>query len=556
VVDLVLYNGRVLTVDAGFRVAQAIAVRDGRIAAVGTSAEMLALAGTATRRLDLSGRTLLPGLIDGHAHMDREGLKEVFPSLAGARSVEAICGRIATLARAKKPGEWIVTMPVGEPPYYWDLPESLAEGRFPDRWDLDRAAPENPVYIRSIWGFWRHTMPLVSIANSRALALAGIDRHTVAPISTVEIGRDFKTGEPNGQFLEWTMMPMVELSLMRVAPSFTAADRAAALPRSMAAYHAFGTTSVFEEHGAAGELIRAYMESRRRSELTMRTTLVASPNWRPGGDAPPAALLEAWGSHLASPGLGDDWLKVGGLILEVGGSAEHKLRLQAAPYTGWAGFNYDIALERRQALEVMIEAARLDIRMVGIWPNVLELYEEVNRVVPIDCKRWVLGHISSLTPAQVDTIARLGLVLTTHTNRYVYKEGHLLRERLGKARENEISPLRTLRAAGIAVSLATDNVPTSMFYPIWQAVSRYNRYAAGAIAPDQALSREDALRAATVDGAFVTWDEKKKGSLEPGKLADFAVLDRDPLTVPIDELKDIRALATYVGGREVYRQAP
>lgn len=551
--DLILRNGKVITVDAEFSIAQAVAIAGDRVVAVGGDREVSALATKESRFIDLAGKTVMPGLIDGHAHMDREGLKDVFPSLAGARSVAEVCDRIAAIARTKRPGEWIVTMPVGEPPYYWDLPEALAEKRYPNRHDLDRAAPDNPVYIRSIWGFWRHTMPLVSIANSRALALAGIDRYTVAPVSTIEIQRDFATGEPNGVFLEWTMMPMVELSLMKVAPGFRAEDRVDTLPRAMAAYHRFGTTSVFEEHGAAGELVRAYMESRRRGELTMRTTLVASPNW--GCVAPgtsPAALLEGWGSFLAGPGLGDDWLKLGGLILEVGGSPEHKLRLQSAPYTGWAGFNYDIALDRPRALEVMIEAARLGIRVIGIWPYVIELFEEVNKVVPLRGRRWVLGHVSALSPAQIEAVVRLDLVVTTHTNRYIYKEGHLLRERLGSTRENEISPLRTLRQAGVPVSLASDNVPTSLFYPVWQAVSRYNRTVDGAVGAGEALSREDALRSATIDGAVVTFDESKKGSIEPGKYADLAVLDGDPLSIAIERLKDIRALATLVGGKLVH----
>jgi predicted amidohydrolase YtcJ len=129
----------------------------------------------------------MPGITDGHAHADREALRNVFPSLGRVRSIGDIKDRIAELARGKRPGEWIVTMPIGEPPYYFDVPDILAEKRWPTRHDLDSAAPNNPVYIRSIWGFWRGTPPLVSCANTEALRRAGITRDTVSPVEALTI---------------------------------------------------------------------------------------------------------------------------------------------------------------------------------------------------------------------------------------------------------------------------------------------------------------------------------------------------------------------------------
>jgi len=185
------------------------------------------------------------------------------------------------------------------------------------------------------------------------------------------------------------------------------------------------------------------------------------------------------------------------------------------------------------------------------------VFDEVNREIDITANRWVLGHVSALTPGQIAKVRALGLVVTSHTNRYVYKEGHLLKQKLGPARENEISPLRSLVDAGVPVSLATDNVPPSMFYPVWQSVCRKNRYTGETIAPEQALTREQALRAATLAGAYVTREESIKGSIEVGKLADLAVLSHDPLTVAEDALKDIVAEMTFVDGRLVYeRPAP
>jgi len=553
-IDLILHNGKILTIDERFSIAQAVAVRGDRIAAVGSSAELCAKAGPHTRMIDLRGKTVMPGLIDGHAHLDREGLKNVFPSLGRVRGIGDIQRRIAELVAQAKPGEWIVTMPIGDPPTYFDVPGILAEGRFPTRHDLDVVAPDNPVYIRPIWGFWRHTPPLVSIANSKALQLAGIGRDTPSPSALVTIEKD-QAGEPTGVFSENTMMPIVELTLLRAIPGFTRGDRAHALPHSFASYHAYGTTSIFEEHGAATELIRAYKDARAHGNLDMRVALVLSPNWDAAPKVPLDTFVQAWCGWLGEPALGDDFLKMTGMFIDIDPVADNRARAQALPYTGWAGFNYDTAMTRERAVELLLACARNDIRAVAIWPNMLELFYQVHKQIPLNGRRWVIGHIASLDARQIDMVVEMGLVVTSHTNRYVYKEGHLLKQRLGAARENEISPLRSLVDRGVAVALATDNVPVSMFYPMWQAVARRCRYADEPIAPGQALTREQALRAATINGAWLTFDETNKGSIEPGKLADLAVLSADPLTCTDDDLKDIHAEMTFLGGRLVHDAA-
>jgi len=550
--DVLLLNGKIITVDDRFSIAQAIAIEGDRIAAVGSDAELRPLAGPSTLVLDLRGRAVVPGLIDGHAHLDREGLKSVFPSLGKVRSIADIQARIAELAAGAPAGEWIVTMPIGDPPAYFDVPEILAEKRFPTRHDLDLVAPDHPVYIRPIWGFWRHTPPLVSIANTRALELAGIGPDTPSPSPLVTIEKD-ANGMPTGVFRENTMMPIVELTLLRGIPGFTREDRARTLPRSFEAYQAYGTTSIFEEHGAATELIRAYKDAQARGDLSMRVALVFSPNWASvPRDIPLEDFVQAWCGWLGEPALGDDRLKITGMFVDIEPMPDNVARSQALPYTGWAGFNYDTALGRERTLELLLACARNDIRAVGIWPNMIDLFHEVHRRIPLNGRRWVLGHISALSERDIDRIAEMELVVTTHTNRYIYKEGHLLQERLGPEREHEISPLRSLMERGIPTALATDNVPVSMFYPIWQAITRRNRYTGEPVGASQSLTREQALRAATINGAYLTFDEHRKGSLVPGKLADLAVLDTDPLTCPDDALKDIAAVMTFVGGRLVH----
>ena len=549
--DLILTNGKIITVDPAFTIAQAIAIAGDRILAVGPDAAVAAMAGPATRVVDLKGKAVIPGITDGHAHMDREALRNVFPALGPVRSIRDIQDRIAELARAKQPGEWIVTMPIGDPPYYFDVPESLAEKRWPTRQELDAAAPENPVFIRSIWGYWRGTFPLVSCANTEALRRAGITRDTVSPVDTVKIEKD-ANGDPTGVFVEREMAPVAELIWFRQAAAFTPADRLRTLPQSARAYHAFGTTSVFEGHGASTELLRTYKQAHREGALTMRAALAFSPNWQAAGAAPLGPFVEAWAGWLGEPGFGNDWLKMSGLYVHAGREAADDVRARAAPYTGWAGFNSNHGLPRDQAKQLLLHCAANDIRAVMIGSSNLDLYDEVDREIPLQGRRWVISHISTIPPRDIERIVRMGLVLTTHTNNYLYKGLHAQAQRLPPERHGEIVPLRSLLNAGVKVSLATDNVPVSPFLPIWQTVARTSYQTKERIGAGEALSRADALRCATVGGAYLTFDENKKGSLEVGKLADLAVVSADPLVTEESSIPDTHSLMTMVGGRIVH----
>jgi predicted amidohydrolase YtcJ len=196
---LVLVNGRVLTFDSGRPQATALAVAGGRIAAVGDAADVKRHRDRRTEVVDLRGATVVPGLVDVHAHLDREGLKSLYPSLARCRSIGDIQMVVRRQAARTPKGLWVVTMPVGSPPFYQDPTGGLVEKRWPTRRDLDVAAPDHPVYIRGIWGYWNKP-PVYSIASSRALARAGVTRDTEPPPG-VEIVKD-AAGEPTGVFVE------------------------------------------------------------------------------------------------------------------------------------------------------------------------------------------------------------------------------------------------------------------------------------------------------------------------------------------------------------------
>ena len=185
-------------------------------------------------------------------------------------------------------------------------------------------------------------------------------------------------------------------------------------------------------------------------------------------------------------------------------------------------------------------------------PPVLDLYDEVDREIPLKGKRWVIMHINIFTPKDIERIVRMGLVLTSHTNNYLYKGLHEHAKALPPERHGDIVPLKSLLEAGVKVSLSTDNVPITNWMPVMQSIARTSLVTGERIAPQQALTRMQAIRCATSDGAYLTFDEAKKGSLEPGKLADLAVLTDDPLTVEENKVADIASQMTMVGGRIVH----
>lgn len=549
IADQIIENGKIATLAPGDKMAEAIAITEDKILAVGSTSEVDVLTDENTTRIDAGGRLVTPGFIDAHAHMDREGLKEIPPSLSGCTSIDDILQRIEVLAGATPKGEWIVTMPIGEPPFYFGVPKNLKENKFPNRHDLDRVAPDHPVYIRAIWGHWRNTLPLVSIANTKALEVAGIDRNTMPPAPSIQIERDLSTGDPSGVLYEFTYKPLVEKTLMKCIPQFDLHDRTWGLERSMQVYNSFGTTSVFEGHGIAGEVLAAYEAVRRKGLPSVRANLMFSPAWPNIQAKDVRDLLLDWGRWLGGRGMGDEYLRMAGFYTESDYSHENCLRAECGPYTGWAGFNFDAALPEDVMLELMIEAAKNGIRVGSFTENILDLYETVNKHAPIGDQRWLIEHIGMYSKDEIARIKDLGLVLQAYSNRWIHYEGECLRETHGAENVDRILPMRDLLDAGIHVALATDNVPPSMFDPIWHVVARKTAESEEPLGTAQALSRMEALACAAREGAWLSFEEDVKGTLEPGKYADIAVLSDDLLTVPEDDIPNITSVLTMTGGR-------
>ena len=551
--DLLLYNGNVITLDRASRLAGAVAVRDGRIAGVGESAALLAEAAPTTRRVDLAGRTVLPGFCDAHPHADREGLKARggIP-IAGLTSVAEIVAVVREAARTTPPGEWIVLMPMGAPPHdYVSRPEQLREGRFPTRHDLDDAAPDHPVYVRAVWGWWSRR-PFPSVANSRALALAGVTRDTPAP-HNVEILKDAR-GEPTGVFLERNFVPVLEYTLFRALPRFTYADRVASVRLGTQAYSAAGTTSAYEGHGLTPLVIRAYREVAARGELPLRMHAPISVPGTVLDDRQLAELLYQHAGVASDRGLGDDRFRVEGINL--GGVADQQVAALLAPdypYEQWAGHFYQ-AVPYERFVPLGIEAARLGLRVNTIVSRDLEYalqaFEAIDAEVPIRDRRWVAIHVNQATPEQIARIKALGLVVTA-TPGFLY----LSSDRYGlDALGPRAIPLRELLDAGVAVALGTDGVPYSMLWTTWEALARWDEESGRSLGESR-LTREEALRMAIQAGHLLTWNEDRYGSIEVGKVADLVVLADDPLTCPEEQIKDIPVEMTILGGVVVHERS-
>jgi predicted amidohydrolase YtcJ len=548
--EVLLVGGRILTLDPRRPLADALAVAGGRVAALGSVAAVRRWRGRGTRVIDLRGATVVPGLVDAHAHLDREGLKHLYPSLARCRSIADIQALVRRLAARRPPGEWVVTMPVGTPPFYADAPGCLAERRWPTRGDLDEATPSHPVYLRGIWGYWNKP-PVHSVANSAALARAGVTRDTVAP-KGVEIVRD-AAGEPTGLFVEHNLIQVLEFTLMQAAPRFTHADRVRALVDAQRRYAARGVTAVYEGHGVAPEVLRVYRETHARGALAIRATLALSPTWDDQATARRTIPeLAAW---AGGRGTGDERLRIGGICLHYGGDGEVARILHASqPYTGWAGFveTASTPAEYREQAEL---AARHGLRVSTLvtrtLPEVLDIWESIAARTPIRDLRWVMVHLHLATAGELARMRRLGVVATTNPISYLWRSGAEEAAKAGGAAER-LLPHRSLARHRVPFGLATDNKPPDPWLAFAAVVARRDMRSGAMLGAGERLSRRAALHVLTRGGAWLTFAEQERGMLAPGYAADLAVLEHDPLSAPLAEVAAQRCWMTMVGGRIVH----
>jgi predicted amidohydrolase YtcJ len=537
--DLVLVNGRMHTIDERVPLASAIAVRDGRIVAVGGNDEIRALAGAATVVEDLGGTTVVPGLIDAHNHLLHTGrmLHEV--QLFDTRSIPEIVSRVAARVAETAPGEWIVGRG-------WD--ESLlAERRHPTRHDLDAVSPENPVVIHRVWN--------KLVCNSAALRAAGIDRETPDPPADVLYSGSFERdeqGEPTGLFRDRAK----EMVTDHVPPP-TGEERAAAIAAASRAYNAVGLTGVAEP-GLYPEEIRAFVRAKREGKLTVRTDMLMAA-WGFGAPETEVGLEERFTSLGVEGGMGDDLLRLEGIKLMIDGGMSDRTARMSTPYQDEP--------ENRGTWVVEPERLKQLIRWVHDlgWPmdihtcgdeaqeTVVQAFAAAQRDNPKPWLRHRVHHAYFPTPAALEAMAeaRISAVVSSP---FLTNLGEGFVNSVGAERASGAMPMRTYLNAGVPLAGSSDSYITD-FNPwvgMHAAVNRTTVTGRDLGKAREGLTAEEALHSYTLGGAFATGREDRQGSLTPGKLADIVVLDRDPLAIPPDELDQVRVTATMLGGEWVY----
>ncbi|MBM3981850.1 MAG: amidohydrolase [Planctomycetes bacterium] len=553
--DLIVHNGKVLTVDAKFATAEAVAVRGGKVVAVGKSADVLKLKGAKTCVIDAAGNTVMPGLYDSHTHPAGAAGSEVGDPIPDLRSLPEVFAFIKKRASELPEGKWIVIR--------YAFPTRLKEARFPTKAELDAVAPKHPVLY--------HAGP-AGVANSKALEVSGVTKDTKDPPAG-QVVKDEKTGEPTGMLRN-------AYGVLKGVPGgggeATAAQRRAAVLKLFALYNEHGITSIADRNAGRGDL-DLYLSFQKANELTLRINVARS--FGAGG------TREAIGKRLddligddkrgGPTGAGDEWVRIGPIKMFLDGGMLNGSAYMRKPWP--RGDTYQITQDdyrgllfiKPEQLNVVVEEAAKRKWQVtahcageGGMDVLLDSYEFVNKVTPIKEMRFCITHANFPSQLNLERCQRLGVCADVQPA-WLYKDGGTLLKVLGDERMRWFQPyqswLKYTTVGGgsdhmLRFSPLDSTNPWSPWLGVWIALTRKLERGGAVHQPDERLTREQAVRLYTINNAFLHNEEKEKGSLEAGKLGDLIVLDRDLMTCPIDEVKAIKVRATVVGGKVVYEK--
>jgi predicted amidohydrolase YtcJ len=552
VADLIIHHAHVVTADAKFSVVQAIAIRGDRIVALGDDRDILRLRGPKTRLLDAGGRTVLPGLYDSHVHPVGAATSELAEPLPDLTCLDDVFTHIRKQAASLPEGRWIVLR--------FAFPTRLKEARFPTQAELDRAAPRHPVLY--------HAGP-AGVVNSLALKVSGITRDTPNPPGGM-IVKDPATGTPTG------MLRNALHLLKGVPPAGRAAEAAkrAAVKKLFRLYNAQGITSIADRNADRATL-DLYLSLRERSELTVRINVARSLN--PLGTREEVARrLDALpgADHLGGPtGVGGVWVRIGPIKFFLDGGMLSGTAFMRQPWP--RGVTYQIVeddyrgllfVPPEQVKVVVEEAARRGWQVTahtageGAMDVLLDAYEFVNRQTPIKARRFCITHANFPSARNLARCRELGVCADVQPA-WLYKDGTTLARVLGPERMRWFQPYKswlghTTIGGGSDHMIKLDSLRSTNPWNPWLGMeTAINRVTEGGtpLTPEERLSRAEAVRLYTINNAYLNREEKDKGSLEVGKLADLIVIDRDTLTCPADTIRHTRVLTTMVGGRVVYQ---
>lgn len=521
--ELLLVNGNIHTMDVANPHAEAVAIAGGRFLAVGTTAEISAMSTAGVPRVDLGRRTVVPGFIDAHLHTASSGLLHLKQVNCDLRSIAAIQAAIRERAAKTPPGEWVQGF------MYDDT--KTAEGRPLTQADLDAAAPGHPVMITHRGG---HT----SYVNSRAYAIADVNDATPDP----EGGKFERAGgKLTGRIEENARAPFSR----KIPNTATAAERREGVKLITKLIAKSGITSV-NDPGGSPEDLAAYQDARAAGELSVRVYCFIR---QPGV----ARMLSA-GVHT---GLGDDWVRVGAVKMVVDGSISERTAWMSQPYVGRPD-DYGILVRNEEQLFQDARAAHAAGWQIGTHANgdraidiILRVYDRLQRETPRRDPRFRIEHCTLINDDLVRRMKQQGVIPTPFSS-YVYYHGEKMKE-YGAERLNSMFALRSFLDAGIPATMSSD-YPPGPFEPMMFLQSSVTRtdIKGNVWGAKQRITIAEALKVATVNGAFASYEEKSKGSITPGKLADVTVLGRDPLKEPPGSLVTIPVERTMVDGNWVW----
>lgn len=527
VADAVFTNGKVLTVDARSSIAQAFAIKDGKFLYVGSTSEAMRYVGPTTRVVDLKGRTAIPGLADSHLHTAGGG-PDI--DLSKARSLADVFAKLGEAAKVARPGEVLVSNS--------DWHEAqFKEQRLPTAAELETAAPNIPVVL--VRGGHSYFL------NNTALAKYGITTSTpVPPGGAIPVGPDGKlTGE-----LTDTAKPLAKLP---PSAPITVAD----LEKQQKILNSYGLTSI-RVPGISIADYRKFQQLRDTGKATVRYSILIRPR-----------NLADFKSSVFDAGIkqgeGDDWVKMWGIKIAVDGGFEGGLMTKA--YEGPLG-NGGKYFGLRTVDQVTFNTYVAELNRLG-WraavhavgdaavDEVLEGFERANAEKDITRSGWTIEHAFITRPDQYPRIRKLKLNLSVQD--HLYLAAPVLKGYWGMERALQVTPVKTYLDEGFMLAGGTDSpvIPLSPFWVMYHFITR-DTISDGIYGPNQAVASRDAiLRMMTINNAKLTGEEAIKGSIEATKLADFAVLSADYMTVPVKQVELLKAVATYVGGRLVYQDA-
>jgi predicted amidohydrolase YtcJ len=540
--DHVLLNGRILTIDPSFSIAEAIAVREGSIIAVGSDIEIRQLVGHGTAVDDLGGATVLPGLIDAHNHLLSTSQVLTQIQLYDCRSIPEILERLRQRASTVQPGEWIIGKG-------WD--ESLLdEKRHPTRWEIDQVSPANPVVLHRVWN--------KLVANSLAIRAAGVSRETPDPpvdeIYSGSFERDPETGEPAGLFRD-----RAKELILRAIPATTHEQLVAALAIGARAYNAVGITGVGEP-GLGPKELRAYQSARERGRLTVRTDmLLGAWGFVPASREPE---LKRWIEEMGVyGGFGDEVLRLGGVKFMLDGGVGDRTARMSQAYAGEPD-NYGQWAVDPEAYPELVRWVHdlgwsIDTHTCGDAAQNLAVRAIIaaQQAAPNPALRHRVHHAYVPTPETVRLMGQHRIPALV-SNPFIVHLGESFVVSLGEERAARALPMASYLRAGVPLAGTSDS-PIADFNPwtgIYAAVAR-KTITGRQFDLSEAIDVRDALRSYTIGGAYALGLDQKRGSLEPGKVADLIQIDRDPLTVDAEALRLTRVERTMVAGQWVYEHS-